>query len=84
MEITTYSNFRQNLKSFMDKVFEARTPLYVTRSNGQDMVVLSRSDYEGIQETLHLLSSPKNAERLARGIKEYEEGQGIERGLLDE
>ncbi|WKN44715.1 type II toxin-antitoxin system Phd/YefM family antitoxin [Tunicatimonas pelagia] len=84
MEITTYSNFRQNLKSFLDKVFESRAPLYVTRSNGQDMVVLSKSDYEGMQETLHLLSSPKNAERLARGIKEHEEGKGVERSLLNE
>lgn len=84
MEVTTYSKFRQNLKSFMDKVFESRSPLYVTRSNGHDMVVVAKSDYEGILETLHLLSSPKNAERLARGIKEYEEGKGLEKHLLEE
>ena len=48
MEITTYSNFRQNLKTFMDKVFESKSPLFVTRSNGEDVVVLSREDYNGI------------------------------------
>ncbi|MFY0686715.1 MAG: type II toxin-antitoxin system prevent-host-death family antitoxin [Cyclobacteriaceae bacterium] len=83
MEITTYSNFRQNLKSFMDKVFSSRDPLFVTRSNGEDIVVMSKQDYEGIQATLHLLSSPKNAQRLKESIEEFEAGGGIHRTLLD-
>ncbi|MEO9257736.1 MAG: type II toxin-antitoxin system prevent-host-death family antitoxin [Crocinitomicaceae bacterium] len=83
MEITTYSNFRQHLKSFLDGVFTNHNPLFVTRSNGEDVVVLSKSDYESITETLHLLSSPKNAERLARGIDEYEKGGGEEKALIE-
>lgn len=83
MEITTYSNFRQHLKSFLDKVFVDHNPLFVTRSNGEDVVVMSKSDYESLNETLHLLSSPKNAERLLKGIKEYETGGGEEKGLIE-
>ncbi len=84
MEITTYSKFRQNLKSFMDKVLTNRSPLYVTRSKGDDVVVISKAEYESMQETLYLLSSPKNAERLLRGIKEFERGGGKERSLIEE
>ncbi len=73
MEITTYSNFCQNPKAFMDAVFISRLPLYVTRANGEDVVVISKADYEGLQETLYLLSSPKNAERLAKGITEFQQ-----------
>ncbi len=83
MEITSYSNFRQHLKSFLDKVFETHSPLFVTRSNGEDVVVMSKNDYESIQETLYLLSSHKNAERLAQGIQEYEAGKGIHRKLTE-
>ena len=83
MEITTYSNFRLHLKSFMDLVFTTRSPLFVTRSKGDDVVVLSKSDYESMQETLYLLSSPKNAERLALGLDEYKKGEGIKRDLID-
>ena len=72
MEITTYTKFRQNLKSFLDKVFTNHSPLFVTRSNGEDVVVLSKSDYESMQETFHLLKSPTNAARLLKGIAEYE------------
>ena len=83
MEITTYSNFRQNLKSFLDMVLSTRSPLFVSRSKGEDVVVLSKSDYESMQETLYLLGSSKNAERLFKGIEEYEEGKGVKRELLD-
>jgi antitoxin YefM len=83
MDITTYSNFRQNLKSFLDTIFENKTPLFVTRSKGEDVVVLSKSDYESMEETIYLLSSPKNAERLASGIKEYEQGKGQRQELID-
>ena len=83
MEITTYSNFRQNLKSFMDMVVKTRAPLFVTRSKGGDIVVMAKSDYESLHETLYLLSSNKNAERLARGIEEFEKGKGVSRDLID-
>lgn len=84
MDITTYTNFRQNLKSFLDRVFINHSPLFVTRSNGEDVVVLSKSDYESMQETLHLLKSPKNAARLLKGLEEYEKGFGEERDIIEE
>ena len=83
MEITTYSNFRQNLKSFLDLVLSTKAPLFVSRSKGEDVVVISKSDYESMQETLYLLGSAKNAERLAKGIEEFNQGKGAKRELLD-
>jgi antitoxin YefM len=83
MEITTYSNFRQNLKGFMDRVLKNRAPLFITRTKGEDVVLLSKEDYESMEETLYLLSNPRNAERLAEGIREYEEGKGIKRDLIE-
>lgn len=58
-------------------------PLYVTRANGEDVVVLSMSDYEGLQETYYLMSSPKNAEMLLEAIKELNEGGGIVRASFE-
>ena len=75
MEITTYSNFRQHLKSFLDKVMESNTPLYVKRTKGEDVVVLSKSDYESMEETLYLLSSEKNRTHLLESIKQAEKGE---------
>jgi len=84
MEITTYTSFRRQLKSYLDKVKLNHTPLFVTRSNGDDVVVLSKSDYESMEETFYLLKSPANATRLLKGITDYEKGSGQERKLIEE
>ena len=83
MEITTYSNFRQHLKSFLDKVMESNTPLYVKRTKGEDVVVLSKSDYESMEETLYLLSSEKNRTHLLKSIKQAEKGE-VEKVKMEE
>lgn len=79
MEITKYTNFKQNLKLFLDKVSTGHSPLFVIRSKGKVVVVLSKSEYESMQETFYLLKSPNNAARLLKGIAEYEKGPGKER-----
>ncbi|HEY8999792.1 MAG TPA: type II toxin-antitoxin system prevent-host-death family antitoxin [Mucilaginibacter sp.] len=84
MQITTYSAFRQQLKSYLDKVRNSHSPLYVTTANGEDVVVLSKSDYESMEETFYLLKSPANALRLLNGIEEYKKGLGTERNLIEE
>ena len=84
MQVTTYTNFRQQLKSYLDKVRNNHTPLYVTSANGEDVVVLSKSDYESMEETFYLLKSPKNAQRLLESLEEYEKGMMKERKLIEE
>lgn len=84
MEIATYTAFRQNLKSFLDKVLTNHTPLFVTRNNGEDVVVLSKADYESMQETFYLLKSPANAKRLLDSLEEYKKGLGQEKNLIEE
>ena len=83
MTVTTYSHFRQNLKTLLDKVFTSNTPLYIKRKSKEDVVVLAKSDYDSLQETLHLLSRPKNAARLLSGIEKFEKGEFTEHDLID-
>ena len=82
--ITTYSDFRQKLKSYLDEVFKSNVPLFVTRTKGENIVVMSESDYESIMETFHLLKSPKNAKRLQRAIDQYQRGEGKVKVLIEE
>ncbi|OOQ58701.1 type II toxin-antitoxin system Phd/YefM family antitoxin [Mucilaginibacter pedocola] len=84
MQVTTFTSFRQQLKSYLDKVRNNHTPLFVTSANGEDVVVLSKSDYESMEETFYLLKSPKNALRLLQGIEDYEKGLAKERNLIEE
>ncbi|MGN5476070.1 type II toxin-antitoxin system Phd/YefM family antitoxin [Cupriavidus basilensis] len=45
-------------------------------------MLLSLDDYNSMQETLHLLGSPKNAERLRESIAEFRAGKTLKRELL--
>ena len=44
--------------------------------------MMSLEEFEGWQETVHLLSSPRNAEGLLRSIREIEEGKAAEHELI--
>ncbi len=71
MEIATYSEFRKKMKTYLDKVVLSHKPLFIKRQKGEDLVVISKEDYTSLNETLYLLSSPANANRLESSIKQY-------------
>jgi antitoxin YefM len=84
MDHVSYTELRQNLKKHLDKVCDDRAPLVVTRRSAEPVVVLSLTEYEALEETLHLLSNPVNAERLAKSIAQAEAGQLVEHELENE
>jgi antitoxin YefM len=75
MSNVSYTDFRQRLAQYMDKVWDSRAPLRVTRQNARAVVVLSEDEYESMVETLHLLKSPANAARLMRAVKNADAGK---------
>ncbi|HEY5048785.1 MAG TPA: type II toxin-antitoxin system prevent-host-death family antitoxin [Rhizomicrobium sp.] len=77
----SYTEFRQRLAEYMDKVWESRAPLRVTRQNARPVVILSEAEYESMVETLHLLKSPANARRLLRSIRSADAGRLAERDV---
>jgi antitoxin YefM len=82
MTHVSYTDLRNNLSSYMDEVCDSRAPLFVTRQNARSVVMLSQEDYEGLMETVHLLNSPANADRLLRAIGDANAGKAIERDLI--
>jgi len=84
MAHVTYTDLRANLAKYMDEVCDSRAPLHVTRQNARSVVLVSEEEYEGMMETLHLLRSPANAERLLRSIAEADEGKLVERELIED
>jgi len=83
MDVVTYSDARANLKDVMDRVVEDKTEIVVTRQKAEAVVMVSLSEWNSISETLHLLSSPKNAERLRRAIRDMDAGKGVEHDLVE-
>ncbi|ADE32276.1 Antitoxin of toxin-antitoxin stability system [Streptococcus suis GZ1] len=53
MEAIVYSHFRNHLKDYMKKVNDEFEPLVVVNKNPEeDIVVLSKSEWDSLQETL--------------------------------
>lgn len=82
MDVVNYTEARQNLKKVMDRVVADRTAIVITRQNAEAVVMVSLAQWNSINETLHLLSSPNNAERLLTAIRELEDGSGTEHELI--
>ena len=83
MDVLTYSDVRANLKDVMDRVVTDRTQIVVTRQKAEAVVMVSLDDWNAMQETMHLLSTPRNAERLRASMRQLDAGKGIERDLVD-
>ena len=78
------TRLRANMAAHFDQIEADRTELVVTRQNREPMVIMALSEWEGMRETLHLLSSPANAERLRRSIAALDAGRGETHDLIDE
>ena len=82
MRTISYSEARDNLKAVIDQVVADRAPIAITRQRGEGAVLISKSEWASIEETMHLLSSPANARHLLEGIARFEAGQGEEHELI--
>jgi len=82
MHAVSYSHARENLKAVLDKAVSDCAPITIVRQRGENAVVISESEWAGIEETLHLLRSPANARALLDSIAELDAGNGVERELI--
>ena len=84
MLILTYTDARNSLATTLDRVVQDREAAVITRTGREAVVVVAQSEWDAIQTTLHLLSSPRNATRLHQAIAELDSGGGEVRELTDE
>ena len=83
MQSLSVSETRANLKAVLDRVVADKAPIAITRQKGEGVVMISQSEWESIEETLYLLSSPANAKHLMDGIAELNAGRGEEHELIE-
>ena len=83
MGYVTFTDFRNNLATHLDKIEEDRVELIVTRQNRTPSVIMLLSEWEGMKETLHLLSTKANAERLFSAMADANAGRAVERDLIE-
>ena len=83
MIAANFSEFRNELKKYLDSVEDNNETLIIKRKSGKGTVVISLDEYNSIMETMHLLSSRKNAERLYESIEQSNSGKIVRPNLED-
>ncbi|XBQ15252.1 MAG: type II toxin-antitoxin system prevent-host-death family antitoxin [Oceanicaulis sp.] len=73
--ILSFSEARAKLKALMDQVTADRAPAVITRRGAEPVVMVSLSEWDSLQETQHLLSSPANAKRLRESVAAADAGE---------
>jgi antitoxin YefM len=77
----TASEARKNLFPLIEQVNNDRQPIEITSKRG-DAVLMSRADYEALEETAYLLRSPANARRLLESLEQARSGERQQHDLL--
>ncbi len=76
-QVLNYTQARQNLKSLMDTVIEDRIAITITRTTSEPVIMMAKTEYDALMETLYLIRSPRNAERLREAIAEIDRGDVV-------
>jgi len=65
------------LKKYLDSVEDNNETLIIKRKTGKGTVLISLDEYNSLMETIHLLSSRKNADRLYESIQQMKSGRVV-------
>ena len=78
---TTISDFRKDIKKYLDKVSNNFETLIINRGKDSGIVIISLEEYNSMLATNHELSSRKNELRLDSAIEKLNNGHGFERKI---
>ncbi|MFN6086106.1 MAG: type II toxin-antitoxin system Phd/YefM family antitoxin [Fluviicola sp.] len=84
MLTTTISDFRKDIKSYLDKVSKNFETLIINRGKDSGVVIISLEEYNSLCATQHEMSSKKNEERLDAAIAKLKANKGESKNLIEE
>ena len=83
VDVTTYSEARQNLAKLLDRVVKDNEPVIVARKKRGSVVLVALSEWNSIQETLHLSSTRANTRALLDAMDDLDAGKGVEMTMVE-
>lgn len=84
MLVANVSDFRKDIKSYLDKVVKNFETLIINRGKDDNIVVISLDEYDALLATNHELSSRKNERRLDSAIEKLNGKQSFSKDLAED
>ena len=83
MLTTTISDFRKDIKRYLDSVTNNFETLIINRGNDSGVVIISLEEYNSLCATQHELSSQRNERRLDSAIDKLKSGSSFSKELIE-
>ncbi|ANV85885.1 prevent-host-death protein (plasmid) [Picosynechococcus sp. PCC 7003] len=80
---TTYSQARANLASILDQVHDQSQIMVIKRRNQKNIALIAEEELSSLLESVYLLRSPANAQRLFNAMEWAAEDQGEPQSLTE-
>lgn len=84
MIIASVSDFRKDIKSYLDRVAKNFETLIINRGKDSGIVVMSLEEYNSLMATNYELSSRTNEQRLDSAVEKLKNGNSFAQNLVEE
>lgn len=84
MLAVNYTNLRDNMKTYMDKVTDDYETMIVTRKDNKNVVMLSEESYNNLVENVYVMGNKANYDWLMESKAQLERGSATVRNLVEE
>lgn len=75
MLAVNYTNLRDNMKNYMDKVTDDYETMIVTRKNNKNVVMISEESYNNLMENIYVMGNKENYDWLMESKAQLESGK---------
>ncbi len=72
MQAILYSQARNNLRDIINQVCDNFEEFIITTKDKQSAILISQSEYNSMKETIYLLSSKNNRDRLLDAVEQID------------
>lgn len=83
MLAVNYTNLRDNMKMYMDKVTDDYETMIVTRKDNKNIVMISEESYNNLMENIYVMGNKENYDWLMKGKTQLESGQCAAHELIE-
>lgn len=83
MLAVNYTNFRENLKDYMDKATDDYETMIVTRKNNKNVVMISEESYNNLMENVYVMGNKSNYDWLMESKEQLESGKYTKHDLIE-
>ena len=84
MLTTTLSDFRKDIKRYLDNVTQNVETLIINRGKDNGIVIMSLAEYNSLCATQHEISSKENERRLDSAIEKLKSGNSTGKNIMEE